>query len=49
MDIKIKLPKSQESIKNFYENCEKRKKFVVSDKESYKKHLKKGYCQDNML
>jgi|SRR3989338_3262831 len=42
MDIDIKLPNKKESIDKFYNNCEKRKKFISVDKDSYKKHLKKA-------
>ena len=41
-DIKIKLPEKEDSIKNFFENCEKRKKFVNEPPEHYKNHLKKA-------
>src|SRR3989344_4283716 len=41
-DLKIKLPKEKEGITKFYENCEKRRKFVDIDKENNKKHLKKA-------
>jgi len=41
-EIKIKLPEKEDSIKNFFENCEKRKKFVSDTEEHYKKHLKKA-------
>ncbi len=41
-EIKIKLPKKEESIKKFFDNCEKRRKFVDDTKEHYKKHFKKA-------
>ena len=41
-EIKIKLPTKEESIKKFFNNCEKRKKFVDDTPEHYKKHLKKA-------
>lgn len=41
-EIKIKLPKKEESVRKFYQKCEKRKKFIDSNKESYKKHLEKA-------
>lgn len=41
-EIKIKLPKEKEEIENFYENCEKRKKFIKDTPEHYKKHLEKA-------
>lgn len=40
--IKIKLPEKEGSIKKFFCNCEKRKKFVNDTKEHYKKHLGKA-------
>ena len=41
-EVKIKLPEKDESIKNFFLNCEKRNKFVKDTEEHYKKHLKKA-------
>lgn len=41
-EIKTKLPKKESSIKKFYENCERRRKFIVVKSENYKKHLKKA-------
>ncbi|MEK6826085.1 MAG: HEPN domain-containing protein [Nanoarchaeota archaeon] len=41
-DISIKLPKKENAIEKFYQNCEKRKKFIAIDKDNYKKHLKKA-------
>lgn len=41
-EVKIKLPKKEGSIKRFFENCEKRRKFVDDTKDHYKKHLKKA-------
>ncbi len=41
-EINITLPKTEEAIKNFFSNCENRKKFVDDSKEHFKKHLKKA-------
>lgn len=41
-EINIRLPKNEESIKNFFGSCEKRKKFVEDTKDHYKKYLKKA-------
>lgn len=41
-DVKIKLPIKKESVDAFFSNCDKRKKFISSDKENYKNHLKKA-------
>jgi uncharacterized protein (UPF0332 family) len=41
-EIKIKLPEKEESIKAFFMNCEKRRKFITSDKKDHEKHLKKA-------
>ncbi|MBI2631647.1 HEPN domain-containing protein [Candidatus Pacearchaeota archaeon] len=41
-EIKTKLPKKEEKIEIFYQNCEKRKKFISGDKENHKFHLKKS-------
>ncbi|MEK6903435.1 MAG: HEPN domain-containing protein [Nanoarchaeota archaeon] len=41
-EIKIKLPTEKESVARFFENCERRKKFISSEKENYKKHLQKA-------
>ncbi len=41
-EIKIKLPEKEEGIKKFFDNCEKRKKFVEDTKDHYKKHLRKA-------
>jgi len=41
-DISIKLPKEEKGISSFYENCEKRKKFIEADKDNHEKHLKKA-------
>lgn len=41
-DLKIKLPSKQEGIIAFFENCEKRKKFIEVEKEQYEKYLKKA-------
>ncbi len=41
-EIKLKLPKRKESLEKFFFNCEKRKKFITSDKKNYEKHLKKA-------
>jgi len=41
-DIKIKLPNKEKGIEKFYQNCEKRNKFVKGDKKFYTKHLKKA-------
>lgn len=41
-DVNIKLPRKEESIKKFYENCEKRKKFISSNEKFAEAHLKKA-------
>ncbi len=41
-DMRIKLPMKEESIRKFYQNCEKRKKFIETDKSNCEKHLKKA-------
>lgn len=41
-NIKIKIPKTEEAIKNSFLSCEKRKKFVKDTDEQYKKRLKKA-------
>lgn len=41
-EVKIKLPKKERSIENYFESCKRRKKFVNSDPESSFKHLKKA-------
>ncbi len=41
-EIKTNLPREKENIDNFYENCKKRKKFIIGSKDNYKFHLKKG-------
>ena len=41
-EIKIKLPKKEESIKKFFNSCEIRKKFVHDVKGHHKEHLKKA-------
>ena len=41
-DVEIKLPKTEEAIKNHFLNCENRKKFVKDTEQHYKKRLKKA-------
>lgn len=41
-EIRIKLPKKVRGIERFYQNCEKRKKFIESGKDNYNQHLKKA-------
>jgi uncharacterized protein (UPF0332 family) len=41
-EVKIKLPKKEKSIENYFKGCERRKKFVSSDPERSLKHLKKA-------
>lgn len=41
-DVKIKMPKTEKAVKNSFESCEKRKKFVKDVEEHYKKRLKKA-------
>ncbi len=41
-EIKIKLPSEKRSIENFFFNCEKRRKFITSDKKEHEKHLAKA-------
>ncbi len=41
-EIRIKLPKKPKGIERFYQNCEKRKKFVESESNNYGQHLKKA-------
>ena len=41
-NIRIKLPKKDAGIENFYQNCEKRKKFIEVEKGDYLQHLKKS-------
>lgn len=41
-EINVKLPKKEDNIKNYYENCENRKKFVRGERDNYKIHLKKA-------
>jgi len=40
--IKIKLPKTDEGIVNYFKNCEKRGKFIKDTSGHYKSHLKKA-------
>ena len=40
--VKIKLPKAEKAMYNFFSNCEKKKKFVKDVKGHYIKHLKKA-------
>lgn len=40
-EVKIKLPKKERSIENYFRSCKRRKKFVNSDPERSFKHLKK--------
>src|SRR4030067_632636 len=40
--VKIKIPKKKEKIEKFYNNCEKRKKFINDPENHYKKRLKKS-------
>ena len=40
--IKIRLPVKDDGIRRFYENCNKRRKFIEYTKENYKKHLEKA-------
>jgi len=41
-EIKVKLPKREESINKFFNGCENRKKFIDDTEDHYKKHLKKA-------
>ena len=41
-DIKIKMPKTDEGVENYFQSCEKRKKFVGDIAEHYKNRLKKA-------
>ena len=41
-DIKIKMPKTEEGVKNYFQSCENRKKFVGDIAERYKNRLKKA-------
>jgi uncharacterized protein (UPF0332 family) len=41
-NVKIKIPKTDKGIKNFFISCEKRKKFVSDAPEHYKKRLRKS-------
>ena len=40
--IKIKLPKTDKGIINYFKNCEKRGKFIKDTPRHYKSHLKKA-------
>ena len=42
MEIEKKLPNNPEKIKNYYENCERRHKYVEGIKEHADKHLRKA-------
>jgi len=42
MEIENKLPKDKERISKFYENCERRHKYVSGIKEQAGKHLRKA-------
>ena len=41
-EMKIKLPKKEKSIENYFKSCKKRRKFVTSNPERSLKHLKKA-------
>jgi len=41
-ELRIKLPKNERSIENYFKGCEKRRKFVTSDPKKSFKHLKKA-------
>ena len=41
-DIKIKMPKTEGGLKNFFNSCKNRNKFIEDTEFHYKKHLKKA-------
>src|SRR3989344_716110 len=41
-EISVNLPKSEKSIIKFYNNCEKRKKFINDTEGHFKEHLEKA-------
>jgi uncharacterized protein (UPF0332 family) len=41
-EIRIKLPKKERSIENYFRGCNRRRKFVNSDQKRSLKHLKKA-------
>ncbi len=41
-DVKVKMPKTDRGMENFFRNCEKRRKFVKDIEGHHKKHLKKA-------
>jgi len=41
-NVKIRMPKTETAVENFFRSCEKRKKFVPDTPEHYRKRLKKA-------
>ncbi len=41
-NIEIKLPKTEEAVKKFFENCRQKGRFASDSEEHYKKHFKKA-------
>lgn len=40
--VKIKLPKTEKGVKNFFDSCKNRKLLIADVEEHHKKHLKKA-------